>query len=280
MPALTKPIPREAFAQAMAAGINHIVAAKAAGYAEPHNYRQFADRPRIAKRIEDIRRERAWGGARDLGGLIDAAMTVADAVGSDGPKGAHGRQGLVRAGPQARSPPPRPAAPSRPPAAPAASSFPALDLVAHPTTTPPSPRPSGWPAMGRRRRAAARLGVLPDHDMGPATGAADGFRNRRSAGRLRRRPWRGPRPTRRWGISPVTPASMAPAPGASGPPHPGRSGADPGAGQADLRPRRRGLHRRPPLLRVALRRKSSTAATSIATPTPTPSRAMTTPAST
>ncbi len=137
MPALTKPM-QEAFAQAMAAGANHIVAAKAAGYAEPHNYRQFADRPRIAKRIEDIRRERAWGGSRDLGGLIDAAMTVADAVGSDGPKGATAAKGLYELVHKLKAHLPDPAAPSRPPAAPAASSFPALDLVAHPTDAPVS----------------------------------------------------------------------------------------------------------------------------------------------
>ena len=121
MAALTKPM-QEAFAQAMADGANYMAAAMAAGYAGPRNYRNFADKPKIAKRIAEIRHVRAWGGSRELGVLIDElAATAIQARALNTAQGATAARGLFDLVgkykdklPGPASPPPAPAVPAHP----------------------------------------------------------------------------------------------------------------------------------------------------------------------
>ena len=74
MVALT--IPRqEAFAQALAQGLNPDEAAQVAGYkGEKKQARARAKLPKFIKRVQELKHERAWGGSRDMGPLIDELM--------------------------------------------------------------------------------------------------------------------------------------------------------------------------------------------------------------
>ncbi len=123
---------REAYAQALAVDLSPREAAKAAGYAEPRNKTGLAKARDIVDREAEIRRARAGGGSRDLGGLIDELMaTAAEARRLKDPRGIATTKGLYElvgklkdklpdpAGTLSpRTPPPRspPATPPTPPA--------------------------------------------------------------------------------------------------------------------------------------------------------------------
>ncbi|MDB5483121.1 MAG: hypothetical protein JWO83_4174 [Caulobacteraceae bacterium] len=74
MPALT--IPRqEAFAQALAQSLSPDEAAQTAGCkGERKQARARAKLPKFVERVQELKHERAWGGSRDLGPLIDELM--------------------------------------------------------------------------------------------------------------------------------------------------------------------------------------------------------------
>jgi len=66
---------QEAFAQGLARGLIPDEAARQAGYkGEKKQARARAKHPKLVGRVQELKRERAWGGSRDMGALIDELM--------------------------------------------------------------------------------------------------------------------------------------------------------------------------------------------------------------
>ncbi|MEO8926184.1 MAG: hypothetical protein ABI306_03385 [Caulobacteraceae bacterium] len=71
---------QETFAQSLARGMNAGEAGRAAGYKAIHDCGALSKRAAIVKRVEEISRHIAWGGSRELSGLIDELMHIAMAA--------------------------------------------------------------------------------------------------------------------------------------------------------------------------------------------------------
>ncbi|HEV2362893.1 MAG TPA: hypothetical protein VGS12_01710 [Caulobacteraceae bacterium] len=70
---------RERFAHAVASGLSPKAAAAEAGFARPRQAFRLLASPAVARRIAALRCERAGGGSRDLGPLIDKLLGIFDA---------------------------------------------------------------------------------------------------------------------------------------------------------------------------------------------------------
>ncbi len=69
---------REAFAQARARGLARKVAARAAGYTGKNTAKKLDGHEAVRARIGVILRQRAGGGSRDVGAVIDKLIALAD----------------------------------------------------------------------------------------------------------------------------------------------------------------------------------------------------------
>ncbi|HEY5070961.1 MAG TPA: hypothetical protein VII63_02920 [Caulobacteraceae bacterium] len=69
---------QEAFAQALARGVEGREAAREAGYKAPRNWRTLMKNRVIADRLAELRRQRAGGASADVSSLIDWLIEIAE----------------------------------------------------------------------------------------------------------------------------------------------------------------------------------------------------------